>query len=85
MNASGNISRITIDLPKESHQKLKAMAAVLGKSIREIVIESIEKQLKSSHYPNKKTRTAIKNAEHGKGLREIKNIEAFFKKLACKC
>lgn len=81
MNNNSNISRITIDIPRESHKKLKTMAAILGKSMREIVVESIEKRLKESHRPNKKTRTAIKNAERGKGLVRAKNVDDFFKKI----
>ncbi len=79
MNPNNNLSRITIDIPKESHKRLKAMAALLGKSMREIVIESIEKQLQ--HQPNKKTRSTIKSIEQGKGLVKAKNAKDLFKKL----
>jgi len=79
MNTKGSLSRITIDIPKEDHTRLKAIAAILGKSMREIVIESIE--LYSARLPNKKTLKAISDAEKGKGLVEADNIEDLFKKL----
>ncbi len=81
MNSKSNSSRITIDLPKESHRQLKAMAALLGKSMREIVIESLEKHVLSTKTPNPTTRTAIKNASNRKGLVKAKNAADLFKKL----
>jgi uncharacterized protein YpuA (DUF1002 family) len=45
MNSKNDISRITVDIPKSDHRKLKALAALEGKSMREIIIESIEKRL----------------------------------------
>jgi len=40
-----NLSRISIDIPSQLQQKLKALAALNSKSMREVVIESIERQL----------------------------------------
>lgn len=40
-----NLSRISIDLPLSLQKRLKALAAMHSKSMREIVIESIEQQL----------------------------------------
>ena len=40
-----NLSRISIDLPLNLQKRLKALAAMHGKSMREVVIESIEQQL----------------------------------------
>jgi predicted DNA-binding protein len=42
MLKQSDMSRMTIDLPVEDHQKLKAVAAVLGKSMREVVLEAVE-------------------------------------------
>lgn len=42
MNTHTNLSRLTIDIPKEDHTKLKTIAAATGKSMRNIVLESIE-------------------------------------------
>ncbi|MFH1831861.1 MAG: hypothetical protein ABH827_03585 [bacterium] len=76
-----DLSRITIDIPKECHKKLKDMADFLGKSMREIVIESIEKNLLKSKKPNKKTLRAIKDTENKKGLIKAKDAKDLFKKL----
>ncbi len=81
---SRNLSRITIDLPKEQHRRLKARAAVLGKSMREVIIEALEAVEQCpylSHEPNKTTRASLKNIEKRKNLVEIENIDELFKKL----
>ena len=48
MSKKQGFSRITIDVPVEDHKKFKILAAFLGKSMRELVVESIRKHLKSS-------------------------------------
>ncbi len=47
MSAKSHLSRMTIDMPEEDHKRLKALAAVLGKSMREIVLEWIHEHLYS--------------------------------------
>jgi hypothetical protein len=80
MSARHELSRITIDIPKVDHKKLKALAAVMGKSMRELVLESIASRLQGGQVPNKKTKKAIADIEKGKGLIEVKDVEALFKK-----
>ncbi|MBI5346738.1 MAG: hypothetical protein HZB76_06325 [Chlamydiae bacterium] len=81
MSTKSNLSRMTIDLPAEDHKRLKALAAVLGKSMREIVAEWIHGNLYSKNTPNVKTIKAIESVEKGKDLVEAKNAEDFFRKL----
>ena len=45
MSTKPTQARITIDLPNNLQKKLKSLAALNGKSMREIVIQSIEKQI----------------------------------------
>ena len=71
----------TVSIPKETHKRLKTIAVILGKSMREIVIESIEDHLYKTDFPNKETLKAIKRVEKGKDLIEAENAEVFFKKL----
>ncbi len=80
MSADG-MFRMTIDIPIEDHKRLKALAAVLGKSMREIVIDWMHENLYSSNSPNKKTLEAIENVEKGKNLVEAKNADELFRKL----
>jgi len=81
MNIKRDLSRITIDIPMADHKRLKAIAAVLGKSMRDIVVTSIEEHLQKIKIPNKKTLQAIANIEEGKNLVEAKDAEDLFKKL----
>ena len=83
MSAKTELSRITIDIPKIDHKKLKALAALQDKSMREIIIELIEGHLScsKSHYPNKKTQKALANVEKGKNLVVTENVDELFKKL----
>lgn len=57
------------------------MAALTGKSMREIVIKSIEKHLKAAKILNKETRKAIEDIEKNKGLTKAANASDLFKKL----
>ena len=81
MNPKNELSRITIDIPKIDHKKLKAIAALTGQSMREIVIKSIEEHLKAAKILNKETRKAIEDIENGKGLTRAANAADLFKKL----
>ncbi|MBU6384024.1 MAG: hypothetical protein KGR16_06895 [Verrucomicrobia bacterium] len=81
MTAKSNLSRMTIDIPAEDHKRLKALAAVLGKSVREIIVEWIHGNLYSENTSNAETLKAIDNIEKGKDLVEAKDIQDLFRKL----
>lgn len=85
MSTKDESSRIiTIDMPKAMHTRLKAHADALGKSMQEVILDAIEATetcRSCAHVPNKKTREAIRAAEKGRGLVEVKNIEDLLKKL----
>lgn len=81
MSSNSSLSRMTLDIPSEDHKRLKALAAVLGKSMREIVAEWIHGHLYSENIPNAETMEAIESIEKGKNLVEAKNIEDLFRKL----
>lgn len=83
MNKKEDISRIIIELPKEEHRKLKSRAAFQGKTMREMVLESLavtDACAYSSHKPNAQTKKSLKNIEEGKNLTEI-SLDDFIKKL----
>jgi predicted DNA-binding protein len=46
MTKKNNLSRMTIDISNEDHRRLKAIAAIYGKSMREIVLEAVEQYLR---------------------------------------
>jgi len=45
MPAKKGFQRLTIDITKESHVKLKMMATIAGKSMHSMIVESIEKRI----------------------------------------
>jgi ribosomal 50S subunit-associated protein YjgA (DUF615 family) len=81
MDGKRELSRITIDISTANHKRLKALAAILGKSMRDIVVDSIEEHLHKVKIPNKKTLQAIANIETGKDLIQAKDAKDLFKKL----
>ena len=84
------LSRITIDIPASTHQKLKALAAHKRVSMRKIIEELIDLRLMArteqeecpySHVPNKRLLKTIKDADAGKDVKKYKDVEDLFKKL----
>lgn len=77
-----SLSRITIDIPKADHKRLKTLAAMMGTTMRELIVQSIEDRLCCADSQiNKETVKAIENIEKGKGLTKYKNSQDLFKKL----
>ena len=81
MATKSHLSRMTIDMPEKDHKRLKALAAISGKSMREIVVEWIHRHLYSSNTPNAKTLEAIKQIEQGENLVESDNADDLIKKI----
>jgi mRNA interferase YafQ len=81
-------TRVTVDIPKADHRKLKMLAAHQGVSMREIFITLIERGLEEyqacpySHKPNEGTLETIENIEKGKGLRKAASVDELFEKLS---
>ena len=73
-------SRLTIDIPKKTHTRLKAIAALQGKSMREYVSDLI-KQAVYNKTPNQETLEAIADVEEEKDLIEAKDVIDLFDKL----
>ena len=71
-------TRITIDLPSEEHKRLKAIAAIRGTTLQDLIIDCIDEKM---HQPNAKTIEVIRKAERGEGLTHCKNFDDFIKKI----
>lgn len=81
MSTRSNLFRMTVDIPAEDHKRLKALAAVLGKSMRELVADWIHGNLYSENVPNAETLKVMDDIEKGKDLIESKDIQDLFRKL----
>ncbi|HLC07068.1 MAG TPA: hypothetical protein VJJ26_02675 [Candidatus Babeliales bacterium] len=81
MNSKKELSRITIDIPMADHKRLKALAAILGKSMRDIVVDLITDYLHKVKIPNKTTLGIIADIEEGKDWIHAEEAQDLFKKL----
>ncbi|MBU6384237.1 MAG: hypothetical protein KGR16_08010 [Verrucomicrobia bacterium] len=69
-------TRLTIDLPRSAHQRLKTAASILGTTMRDLVLLSVEEYMHRK--PNKVTEKALQQSKSGKGIKKFKNLESFF-------
>lgn len=79
-----DFTRMTIEMPEQEHKKLKAMAAFLGISLKELVLNCLRDNLLSKNKPNAKTLKAFKETEQRVGLTECKDFNDFIDKLGLK-
>ncbi len=80
--------RLTLEIPKKYHRKLKSFAAMHGKTIKEVVLDSTgyvmaqEEQIeecKRCHEPNEDTIKVIEEMLQGKNIARAKDIKDLFK------
>lgn len=77
-------ARMTIDMPSEEHKRLKAMAAFMGVSLKDLVLNCLRDHLLSENEPNKKTLKAFKETDEGKGIVRCKDFNDFVNQLGLK-
>jgi macrodomain Ter protein organizer (MatP/YcbG family) len=73
---STKTARLTIDLPKAEHKRLKMAASMMGTTMKELVLISVEEFLHKK--PNKITVKAMKQSITGKGLKKFHNLNELF-------
>jgi len=76
---SAKTARLTIDLPKTEHRRLKMAASMMGTTMKELVIMSVEEFMQRK--PNKVTVRAIKQSEAGKNLKKFDSLDDLFEDL----
>ena len=81
METKTRYSRLTIDIPNEDHRRLKSMAAMLGKPMREVVCDLLHCNLYIPSTPNEETLQSMENVENGKELIVCDDIDDVFHKL----
>lgn len=81
MSAHQDQTRMTIDMPLEEHKKLKAMAAFMGISLKELVLNCLRDHLLSDNKPNAETLKAFKETDAGEDLIRCEDFDDFAKKL----
>jgi hypothetical protein len=76
---STKTARLTIGLTKAEHKRLKMAASMMGTSMKDLVLISVDGFLHRK--PNKVTLKAMKQSESGKGLKKFSNMNEFFEDL----
>ena len=70
--------RLSIEISETEHRKIKALAALSGKSVREYVIERVF----SSKHPASETLNAINDAVTERNLSSYSSVEDLLDKIA---
>ncbi len=78
LRAKRKKTRVTVDFLPDEHKRLKAMAALQGVTLQDLIINCVDEKM---HKPNAKTVEIIRKAERGEDLVECKDIEDFIKKM----
>jgi hypothetical protein len=68
-------SRMTIDLPPEEHKRLKAVAALMGVPLKDLVLNCLRRHILSENIPNAETLKSFRETEEGKNLVYFKDVE----------
>jgi antitoxin component of RelBE/YafQ-DinJ toxin-antitoxin module len=76
---STKTARLTIDLSKAEHKRLKTAASLMGTTMKDLVLISVDEFLHRK--PNKVTLKAMKQSESGKGLKKFNNLDELFEDL----
>jgi hypothetical protein len=73
-----------IDMPFEEHKRLKAMAAFMGVTLKDLVLNCLRDHLLSDNEPNDETLKAFKETNEGKELVCCKDFNDFIDRLGLK-
>ena len=76
---STKTARLTIDLPKTEHKRLKMAASMMGTSIKGLVLMSVDEFMHRK--PNKVTVKAIRQSNAGKNLKKFDSLDDLFEDL----
>lgn len=77
-------TRLTFELPAVDHKKLKALAALAGVSLKDLVLDCLKEHLLVEEGPNEETIRVFKDTDQGKNLTRYKNADDLINKLGLK-
>lgn len=79
-----NYTRLTFELPIVDHKKLKALAALAGISMKDLILTCLKENLLSENVPNEETIRVFKDTDAKKNLIHFKNADDLIDKLGLK-
>lgn len=74
-------TKFTFELPTAHHKKLKALAAIYGISLKDLILSCLQQNLLSEDIPNDETLKVFKETDEGKNLVHYKNVDDLINKL----
>ena len=74
--ATHDHTRTSIDIPNKEHRKLKAVAAMRGISMKQLILECLSRELYSDNVPNEETEKVMLEADKGKNVTHHKDFKA---------
>lgn len=74
-------TRLTFELPVVTHKQLKAMAALSGVSLKDLILTCLKENLLSENVPNEETIRIFKETDEKKNLVHYKNADDLIDKL----
>lgn len=77
-------TRLTFELPSVYHKKLKALAALAGISLKDLIVSCLKDNLLSEDIPNEETIRVFKETDAGKNLVRYKSADDLIEKLGLK-
>lgn len=77
-------TRLTFELPDVDHKKLKAIAALAGISLKDLILTCLKDNLLSDNVPNEETVRTFNETDQGKNLVRYKNGDDLIDKLGLK-
>lgn len=77
-------TRLTFELLAVDHKKLKAIAALAGISLKDLILTCLKENLLSENVPNEETIKVFKETDERKNLIHYKNADELIDKLGFK-
>lgn len=77
-------TRFTFELPVSEHKKLKAIAALDGISLKELIIVCLREHVLKDNLPNEETIKTFKETDEGKNIIRYKNAKDMINTLGLK-
>ncbi|SCA62740.1 hypothetical protein SCG7109_AD_00090 [Chlamydiales bacterium SCGC AG-110-M15] len=81
MSGQQDMQRLSINIPRKEHMRLKALSALRGISIKELVLSCLEENLYAKNKPNAETLDVFKKTDKGQGIVHCQDIDDFLDRL----
>lgn len=78
---SSDTTRLTFDVPKLEHKRLKALAALKGVSLKQLILSCLHETLLSDVSINEETVRSLRETDEGKNLTEYRDVNDMLNKL----